>query len=235
MGAVLLVMLLLLFLGKEALVADAFWYQQPTTCVSSRHQVSSALSMSFQKQETSKSRKFQRKFGNVVQQMHSLRQKRTAENSISRDPLVPKIERLVQAALNRKAGAVTVMRVGEWSDVAEFMIIMEGYSRPQLQAITGAIEDEMLHSFQETPFATDGKATSGWMLLDYGDIIVHVMTPVMRGFYKLENRWKDAEILDIRHLQKDDKSLSLSEEMDPYSESEDFGGELKDETDPFWS
>lgn len=165
-----------------------------------RIESASLLQMSFPQKETREVRKFQRKFGTIMQKVQYIRLKKEEAQQMNQDPLIPKIERIVQAALDRKAGEIVVLRTGPWTEVAQFMVILEGNSKPQVQAIALSIEDAIDEDFQELPFSKEGKANSGWMLLDYGDVMVHIMTPQTRAFYKLEKRWKDAESYDISHL-----------------------------------
>jgi len=80
----------------------------------------------------------------------------------------------------------------------------------------------------------EGDAASGWILLDYGSAIVHIMTPQMRNFYKLEKRWKDAEMYDLSAVLSqpgqggDGKQTGVDSTPMP-----DYTGEV-DEEDPFW-
>lgn len=254
------VLLLLLALGWQ--VALSFTGSAKTAMPSSTA-AWSRLAMSFERSKgTSRTtNKFQRKFTGILQQMVHKRERKIAIESIRRDPLIPKIETIVNAAVDRKAGNILVLRIAEWTEVADFMIIMEGNSKAQLQAIEASIEERLVASFQETPFVKDGAATSGWMVLDYGDILVHIMTPPTRAFYKLEQRWKDCDVYPIDHLlppagaptptstfsldNEDENSNSsnehISDIVDGISIDKMEGNEgnrgvvRRDETDPFWS
>lgn len=87
-------------------------------------------------------------------------------------------------------------------------------------------------AFTQQP-TKEGDAASGWILLDYGSVIVHIMTPQMRNFYKLEKRWKDAEIFDLSSLLAQPKPGDLDKlsrkESNRVSDIEEV-----DEEDPFW-
>jgi ribosome-associated protein len=106
------------------------------------------------------------------------------------DPLVPMVEAIVSAADKRKASVVSAFRVFELTEVTTFMVVIEGNSAPQNQAIALSIEEDVPGGVVKK----EGTAASGWILMDYGSVIVHIMTPQMRNFYKLERRWKDAEV-----------------------------------------
>ncbi len=94
-----------------------------------------------------------------------------------------------------------------------------------------------------------GDASGGWILLDYGSIIVHIMTPQMRNFYKLEKRWKDAEEVNVAEMIGDEEynnsRVQPMKSVGDFAEEikrEDYNDETKDseealeveEDDPFW-
>lgn len=76
--------------------------------------------------------------------------------------------------------------------VADFFIVCEATSGPQVRAIADAIEDEVKNSCGEYPYHHEGKDKLQWVLIDYVNIVVHVMQPENRKFYKLEEMWSDA-------------------------------------------
>ena len=144
------------------------------------------------------------------------------------DPELPSVYTAVKAADMRKAKNIHAMRISHVTEVTTFMIIVEGNSRPQNQAIAISIEESMWedHTIQAKK---EGDAASGWLILDYGTIIVHIMTPKTREFYKLERRWKDAEIVDLSNILLDGPTPLLSDEMPPDLLIQE------DEDDPFWT
>eukprot|EP01038_Epipyxis_sp_PR26KG_P012025 gene12025-16096_t len=114
--------------------------------------------------------------------------------TLMEDPLIPLVESIIIAADKRKAVEISAFRVFQLTEVTSFMILIEGNSKPQNQAIALSIEEDVLQTFNVSA-AMQGTAASGWILIDYGSVIVHIMTPQMKSFYKLEKRWKDAEVL----------------------------------------
>eukprot|EP01035_Chromulina_nebulosa_P019831 gene19831-25779_t len=138
------------------------------------------------------------------------------------------IESIVKVADSRKANDIIVLSLRGVSDITDYVVIMDGNSKPQTQALLSTIEDELIVKHGKKG-SIQGDAASGWALLDYGSIIVHVMFPKMRNFYKLEKKWKDAEILDISHLITENKAVNeLDNQENEYI--------VKDETnDPFWN
>ncbi|MBD0277712.1 MAG: ribosome silencing factor [Flavisolibacter sp.] len=76
--------------------------------------------------------------------------------------------------------------------VADFFIICEANNQPQIKAITDFVEEEVKKKCGETPYHREGKENLQWVLLDYINVVVHIMMPESRKFYKLEEMWSDA-------------------------------------------
>ncbi len=101
----------------------------------------------------------------------------------------------IQSAQARKGGDMVWLAVGEVSILADYFIIVTGYSTTQVRAIARAIEDDL--ESQRLPRHVEGRQAGNWVLLDYGDVIVHVMLEKERQFYNLEAFWAHAEALPI--------------------------------------
>jgi ribosome-associated protein len=78
--------------------------------------------------------------------------------------------------------------------VSDFFIVCEANNQPQVRAITDNILDEVRVKCGEGPFHHEGKQTLQWVLIDYVNIVVHIMMPDTRKFYKLEEMWSDAAL-----------------------------------------
>lgn len=119
---------------------------------------------------------------------------------IAEDPLVPSVITAVKAADARKAASIAAWRVVHLTEVTSFVVLIEGYNNRQNQAIAVAIEDDLYEQHSLEAFNKEGTAASGWVLLDYGSVIIHVMTAQMKQFYKLEKRWERAEAMDLSEI-----------------------------------
>lgn len=97
----------------------------------------------------------------------------------------------VQAALDRKAQDLRVLNLGPVSDFTDYFLICSGGSDRQVQAIADAV-DETLRAEKVRPLHAEGYNNGHWVLLDYGDFIVHVFDEETRRFYGLERLWADA-------------------------------------------
>lgn len=104
---------------------------------------------------------------------------------------------IAQAAEERKAGDIVLLRVAEVSYLSDYFVMMTGYSRVQVRAIAGAIEAKVEQELHRRPIRTEGQADGTWVLQDYGDVIAHIMMPKEREFYNLEAFWSHAEKIEL--------------------------------------
>lgn len=167
------------------------------------------------------------------------------------DDLADLVRCIVGAADGRKADNIVAMRVSKVSTVTSFVIIATGNSRPQNQAITAVVKDEVEEAFGFLPGGNgvpEGSADSGWTVLDYGSVMVHVMTPKSRLFYNVEGKWQDegGEYMDISDaILPNVNFVKLvdggrdSGDVDVDVDSDDTTGStmegVAEEDDPFWS
>jgi ribosome-associated protein len=104
---------------------------------------------------------------------------------------VTRVREAVAAADDRKAVDVKVLRLGEVSDFTDYFLICSGTNERQVQAIADSVE-EKLREDRVRPLHVEGYNRGQWVLLDYGDLVVHVFQDETRGFYALERLWADA-------------------------------------------
>jgi ribosome-associated protein len=107
------------------------------------------------------------------------------------------VSAIVQAADDRKAADIVVLKVTDVSYLSDYFVIATGFSKTQVKAISDAIEDKLAKEFSKVPLRIEGKAESAWILQDYGDVIVHIFLPQEREFYNLEAFWGHAERVTI--------------------------------------
>jgi len=98
---------------------------------------------------------------------------------------------VVALADGRKAIDVKVLELREVCDFADFFIICTGRSSRQVQAIAEGIR-RLMRDQGERPIHIEGSRTGQWILLDYGDLVIHVFDPETRSYYALERLWLDA-------------------------------------------
>ncbi len=100
------------------------------------------------------------------------------------------------AALAKKAESLLVLDLQSLSTIADYFVICSGNSTTQLRTIADAIEQSLKAEGCQV-FHREGLPESGWMLLDYGDVVVHVFLPETRRFYALDRLWGDAPEVPI--------------------------------------
>ena len=105
----------------------------------------------------------------------------------------------VEALEDRKAEDVKVIDIREISPIADYFIIANGSNQNQLQAMRDAVDEE-LYKAGYTAKQIEGNSYSTWILMDYGDIIVHVFSKEDRLFYDLERIWKDGKEISVADL-----------------------------------
>jgi ribosome-associated protein len=97
-----------------------------------------------------------------------------------------------ELADNRKAEDIVILDVRELSSVTDYFVVASGTSEPHLRAITDEITSKLRDDHDVRPRAVDGTLQTAWVVLDFFDVIVHVMRADVRERYNLEGLWGDA-------------------------------------------
>ena len=105
-------------------------------------------------------------------------------------------------AENKKAEDIAILDVRDLSSVTDYFVIASGTSEPHLRAIVDEITDRLRDDCHLRPKAIDGKLQTAWVVLDYFDVIVHVMRNDVRQRYDLETLWGDAPRVSARKRAK---------------------------------
>jgi ribosome-associated protein len=103
-----------------------------------------------------------------------------------------------ELADNKKAEDIVILDVREVSSVTDYFVIASGTSEPHLRAIVDEIIDKLREGHHLRPKAVDGTLHTAWIVLDYFDVIVHVMRADVRDRYDLETLWGDAPRVKAR-------------------------------------
>ena len=101
-----------------------------------------------------------------------------------------------RAAADKKATDQVVLDLREAASFTEYFLICTGASTRQVQAVSNAIEEALLKNGKR-PLHIEGYSSAEWILLDYGDFIVHVFSSASRRFYDLERLWRDAPRVEV--------------------------------------
>jgi ribosome-associated protein len=103
-----------------------------------------------------------------------------------------------ELADNKKGEDIAILDVREVSSVTDYFVIVSGTSEPHLRAIVDEITDKLREDYHLRPSAVDGTLQAAWIVLDYFDVIVHVMRNDVRERYDLETLWGDAPRVKAR-------------------------------------
>jgi ribosome-associated protein len=100
---------------------------------------------------------------------------------------------IIQAIQEKKAENIISLDLRKIPEaVSDFFIVCEAGSTTQVKAIADSIEEEVRQNCDELPYKHEGRQSLQWVLIDYVNVVVHVMLPENRRFYKLEDMWSDA-------------------------------------------
>jgi ribosome-associated protein len=97
--------------------------------------------------------------------------------------------------LDKKGGDVLLLDLRETAIFTDYFLICNGESDRQLKALATSIADEAKEKADSIPWGLEGESANGWVLLDYGSLIVHLFSPAMRKYYNLEELWHDAHVI----------------------------------------
>jgi ribosome-associated protein len=129
---------------------------------------------------------------------------------VNKDKLRPEIRWAVEAAQEKQAVDITVLKLSGAGAFAEYFLLCSGRSQPQIQAIGEAIEERLER--QNVRLAhREGKSGAEWVLLDYGSFVVHIFSERARQYYDLERLWRTAERLDFPAPEKPSQARGESE------------------------
>jgi ribosome-associated protein len=107
---------------------------------------------------------------------------------------------IVEAAADRKGEDIVLLNVADVSYLADYFVIVTGFSTVQVRAIARSIEDTVEETLNLLPLQTEGQSKGNWVLLDYGTVIVHIFLPDERDFYNLEAFWGHAQRIPLTAL-----------------------------------
>ena len=102
-----------------------------------------------------------------------------------------------EAAADKKAADIIVLDVAETLVITAYFVIATGASDRQVSSIADEIEDQLREKGGIKPIGREGQREGKWVLLDFGDVVVHVFQPEEREFYRLEKLWSDAPRVEL--------------------------------------
>ncbi|MBK8303142.1 MAG: ribosome silencing factor [Pyrinomonadaceae bacterium] len=111
--------------------------------------------------------------------------------------LDPEVKLAIQCASDKKAFDLVALDLRSIASFTEFFIIASGANQRQVQAIADEIKEQLKEQLNSRPVRIEGYASGEWVLVDYGDFIVHVFNKEAREFYDLARLWLDARKVEL--------------------------------------
>lgn len=118
--------------------------------------------------------------------------KATTKKPVKRGETEERLATIRRILEDKKGIDITVLDVGALSGVADYFVIVSGTSAPHLKAMVNAVQMELKHAEKRYVAHRAGDPESGWLVLDYLDIIIHIFLPQTRAYYSLEALWSEA-------------------------------------------
>jgi ribosome-associated protein len=112
--------------------------------------------------------------------------------------------KVAEAALDKKAARIEIIDVQGKVDYTDFVVVMSGRSDRQVAAIARGIEEDLKHKHNARCSGVEGLPQGNWVLLDFGDVVVHIFHQDARGYYDLEALWLDADRVEFEGQQADE-------------------------------
>jgi ribosome-associated protein len=102
---------------------------------------------------------------------------------------------LVETILDKKGSDITLLDLREQAVFADYFLICNGENERQLRAMANGIAQDAKEKARALAKSVEGSPESGWVLVDFGDLLVHVFSPETRDYYDLEGLWDSAHIV----------------------------------------
>lgn len=123
---------------------------------------------------------------------------------------VQQLDIYVKAVLERKARDVVLLDVRELTTVADAFLICSGTSNRQVTAIADSVHRSLKKQGLK-PLSVEGKRDGHWVLMDYGQMVIHIFYGTVREFYDLEGLWRDATRVTTPSMEEQDKKRMADE------------------------
>ena len=109
---------------------------------------------------------------------------------------IDKATKIAEILYSKKAEEIKVLGIGDLTLIADYFVICVGTSTTHVKALADIVGEKLAET-GEKPLRVEGFQSAGWVLIDYGSVVVHIFTKEMHDFYNLERLWGDAEEINI--------------------------------------
>ena len=123
-----------------------------------------------------------------------------------------KLACIIARTLDDKLGKdISILNIGHVSSLADYFVIVTGDSTPQVKALMEAVKERIKHLFNRMPLRMENDSKNRWNLLDYGDVVVHILHKEERQTYAIEKFWSNAFSIPEDEWKEISKEFSLYE------------------------
>ena len=120
-----------------------------------------------------------------------------SQGKVPFDQLDPELQLAIRSADEKKAVNMIALDLREIASFTEFFFIASGTNPRQVQAIADEISEQLKSQLRRRPVRIEGYTSAEWILLDYGDFVIHLFDKDAREFYDLERLWRDARRVEL--------------------------------------
>ena len=113
------------------------------------------------------------------------------------DELDGNLQLAIRCASDKKAVNMVALDLRPVASFTEFFVVCSGTNQRQVQAIADEISEQLKKQLGQSPVRVEGYNTAEWLLMDYGDFVVHIFDKEARDFYDLERLWRDATKVEL--------------------------------------
>ena len=117
--------------------------------------------------------------------------------TVKTDTLIDKIIEGIEEVKGHNTTIIDLRNID--NAVAKYFIIADGTSNTQVNAIADSIKKTVSKSLQQKPWHVEGEENSEWILMDYIDVVAHIMQKPVREYYNLEELWGDAKVMSLKN------------------------------------
>jgi ribosome-associated protein len=102
---------------------------------------------------------------------------------------------LVDTILDKKGSDITLLDIRDQAVFADYFLICNGENERQLHTLADTVREKAKQEAEVIAYGVEGEPQSGWMLVDFGDLIVHIFSPSQRNYYSLEDLWREGHVV----------------------------------------
>lgn len=111
------------------------------------------------------------------------------------------LQKITEGIQEKKGKHIVIADLRTIGDtICNYFVICQGNSPSQVNALTESVRETVRKGTSIKPFAVDGLRNASWVVMDYGDVLVHIFLPDTRAFYDLEHLWADAQLTEVPDL-----------------------------------